>query len=193
MVYTFSYAQRHQYADAYNKMMQARGRGGEWYDAGSFLLNRPEEDVFDREYNPLYIVSLNEQGEHAASLRVLPTTGPTMLRCGFQACFEPCPDITSAHVWECSCLCGTADSTNPAGRATTIETSKTLCRMALENGVQQITGIYGKSMMRLFRRIGWEPNILAQTTPEEGALCLGLWDVSPLALRHMAERQNMPF
>ncbi|WP_035367536.1 hypothetical protein, partial [Acetobacter pasteurianus] len=44
-------------------------------------------------------------------------------------------------------------------------------------------------MMRLFRRIGWEPNILAQTPVEEGALCLGLWDVSSLALRHMAERQ----
>ena len=59
--------------------------------------------------------------------------------------------------------------------------------------MQQITGIYGKSMMRLFRRIGWEPNILAQTPAEEGALCLGLWDVSSLALRHMAERQILPF
>ena len=194
MVYVFSHAQRHQYADAYNKMMQARAMQAEgWDSATSPFLARPQEDTFDREHNPLYIVSLNEQGEHSASMRVLPTTGPTMLRCDFQARFKPCPDIASSHVWECSCLCGIGDSISPAGRASTIDASKTLCRTALENGVQQIIGIYGKNMARLFRRIGWEPSTLAQTSEEDGELCLGLWDVSPLALRHMAERQAMPF
>ncbi|GAN59317.1 acyl-homoserine-lactone synthase [Acetobacter cibinongensis] len=194
MLYTFSYEERHDYASVYDKMLQARALVfGERLGWDVVVRHGREEDEYDREYNPLYIVSLNESGQHAASLRVLPTTGPTMLRQEFHTFFDDCPDIVSPDVWECTRLCSTVESTTPAGRSVTIDVTKALCRTAFESGISQITGIYYKGMTRVYRRIGWEPTTLSQAKPEIGDICLGLWTVTPRAMRHMAERQAMLF
>lgn len=194
MPYIFSYKERHSYASAYDKMLQARaevfGQRPEWQ---STVKNGREEDEYDRTCNPLYFVTMNKEGEHVASLRILPTTGPTMLRRQFHTHFDDCPDIISPDIWECSRMCTTGDSSGPAGRAITIDVSKALCRTAFESGISQLSGLYYKSMNRIYRRIGWEPFILAHSNQEQDDICLGLWNVAPNALRRMAERQSMIF
>ena len=64
-----------------------------------------ERDRFDNE-NPLYLVSVNPRsGEYRGSLRLLPTTGPNMLRDVFPALLKDDEAIESATIWECSRIC----------------------------------------------------------------------------------------
>ena len=59
-----------------------------------------ERDEYDN-LNPLYVVIENAAGEHAASCRLLPTTGPTMLGVVFQH-LPPDGPVVSPLIWELS-------------------------------------------------------------------------------------------
>jgi N-acyl-L-homoserine lactone synthetase len=66
-----------------------------------------ERDRFDDE-NPLYLVSVDpDTEEYWGSLRLLPTTGPNMLRDVFPQLLDG-DYIESATIWECSRICATA-------------------------------------------------------------------------------------
>jgi acyl homoserine lactone synthase len=65
-----------------------------------------ERDRFDDE-NPLYLVSVDPHtGEYWGSLRLLPTTGPNMLRDIFAQLLVG-DFIESATIWESSRICAT--------------------------------------------------------------------------------------
>ncbi len=64
--------------------------------------NGLERDEFDDE-NPLYLVSVDENsGIVQGSLRLLPTTGPNMLRDVFPILLEDGNVVESANIWEVS-------------------------------------------------------------------------------------------
>ena len=66
-----------------------------------------ERDRFD-DANPLYLVSVDpDTEEYWGSLRLLPTTGPNMLRDVFPQLLDG-DYIESATIWECSRICATA-------------------------------------------------------------------------------------
>ena len=72
-----------------------------------------ERDAFD-DANPLYLVSVDpDTEEYWGSLRLLPTTGPNMLRDVFPQLLDG-DYIESATIWECSRICATAVA-RPAG------------------------------------------------------------------------------
>ena len=61
-----------------------------------------EKDHFDQE-NPLYLISVDEvSGNVRGSLRLLPTTGPNMLRDVFPILLPPGEVVESATIWESS-------------------------------------------------------------------------------------------
>jgi N-acyl-L-homoserine lactone synthetase len=67
-----------------------------------------ERDRFDDE-NPLYLISVNPRsGEYWGSLRLLPTTGPNMLRDVVPFLLKDDEAIESAAIWECSRICAAA-------------------------------------------------------------------------------------
>src|SRR5580693_2483937 len=69
--------------------------------------NGYERDRFD-DANPLYLVSVDEDTEeYWGSLRLLPTTGPNMLRDVFPQLLEG-EVIESATIWEISRICAKA-------------------------------------------------------------------------------------
>ena len=71
-----------------------------------------ERDHFDDE-NPLYLVSVDpDTEEYWGSLRLLPTTGPNMLRDIFPQLLDG-DHIESATIWECSRICATAARGQP--------------------------------------------------------------------------------
>ncbi|MFS8368891.1 acyl-homoserine-lactone synthase [Acetobacter indonesiensis] len=189
MLYQFSYVQRHAFSKAYAEMLNARAAvcqdRPEWaahmrYPAG--------EDVLDHTCNPVYFVSMDEAGRHMASMRIMPTTGDTVLRHNFRDVFINCPDITSPDVWEYSLFCSSVDTTTPSGRYAAADVTKAVCRRALESGIRQIVGVYDTGLFRIARRLGWEPSTIA-TDGDTGELLVGVWDVTPLTLRHIAELQ----
>ena len=65
--------------------------------------NGHERDDYDRE-NPLYVIWENRDGTHGGSLRLLPTTGPTMVNQHFLHLLDGGP-VTSPLIWECTRFC----------------------------------------------------------------------------------------
>lgn len=194
MVYEFSYAERDQYADIYEKILRSR----EWFSEkhpewDALFPNNPAEDEYDRLCNPMYIVAEDEAGGGIASVRVLPTTGKTMLRQEFARYFDGTPDIISPDVWELSRLSVTADTGSLVGRSLALDVLKTVYARAFSNGVSQLVAVYPKFKLRLYRRLDWMPASVSSGEREEQELCLGVWDVTPLALRRLIELQLRAF
>ena len=64
-----------------------------------------ERDRFD-ELNPLYVISVDpDSGEYWGSLRLLPTTGPNMLRDVFPQLLGEDEQVAHATIWESSRIC----------------------------------------------------------------------------------------
>ena len=71
-----------------------------------------ERDRFD-DANPLYLVSVDpDTEEYWGSLRLLPTTGPNMLRDVFAQLLDG-DFIESATIWESSRICATTSPRQP--------------------------------------------------------------------------------
>ena len=59
-------------------------------------------------------------------------------------------------------------------------------------GVEQIVGIFDRLMVRIYRRAGWAPEIIASTDRvSHDTIFIGLWDVSPASLRAMQQRSGL--
>ena len=72
-----------------------------------------ERDEFD-DANPLYLVSVDPNtNEYWGSLRLLPTTGPNMLRDVFSCLLAEGEFIESATIWESSRICAVAVDGQP--------------------------------------------------------------------------------
>jgi acyl homoserine lactone synthase len=75
-----------------------------------------ERDEFD-DANPLYLVSVDPNtNEYWGSLRLLPTTGPNMLRDVFSCLLEEGEFVESATIWESSRICVVAAEGQPQRR-----------------------------------------------------------------------------
>jgi acyl homoserine lactone synthase len=155
-----------------------------------------EIDEFDH-MNPLYLVSLDDTNEMAGCLRFLPTTGPTMMKAVFDRYFDAPFDIESALIWECTRMAIEPSiargRTTPTGLCrTTLELMQGGCEVAMMAGVDQIIGIFDRYMVRIYRRAGWAPEIIASTDRVSGdKIFVGLWDVNSKSLRAMRERSGL--
>jgi N-acyl-L-homoserine lactone synthetase len=156
-----------------------------------------EIDEYD-DMNPLYLVSLEEtSGAVRGCLRFLPTTGPTMLKGCFDQYFEIPFDIESPLIWECSrfsiepaIIHGRVSGS--ALRRTTFELMHGGCEVALMAGVEQVLGIFDPLMLRVYRRTGWGPEIIASTDQlGSSVVYFGIWDVSQTCLNSIRERSGI--
>ncbi|WP_460926998.1 acyl-homoserine-lactone synthase [Shinella zoogloeoides] len=149
-----------------------------------------ESDWYDRNADPIYIASLNEAGRVVGSLRVLPTTGPTMLSREFRSFFQEPLNPESPTIWECTRFCVHPDSPAAVARARNVSAQLLcgLCDLALESGVYSIIGVYELPMERVYRRIGWAPKRLATSLPRFGSFCCGSWEVSERTSHHLHGR-----
>jgi len=156
-----------------------------------------EIDEFDR-MNPLYLVSVDEEsGEVAGCLRFLSTTGPTMMKRVFDQYFDQPFDIETPLVWECTRFSVepliAKRRVTPTGLCkTTFELMQGGCEVAMMAGVEQIVGIFDRFMVRIYRRAGWAPEIIASTDRlGSDTIFIGLWDVSSASLRSMRDRSGV--
>ena len=148
-----------------------------------------EMDWYDVNADPIYIVSLTQSGHVAGSLRVLPTSGPTMLTREFRSFFQKPIKLANPSTWECSRFCVHPDFP-AAARATNVSAHllSGLCDLALESEIRIIVGVYEVSMERVYRRIGWSPTRLAASLPKFGSFCCGSWEVSQNTSVHLRNR-----
>ncbi len=148
-----------------------------------------ERDKFDDE-NPLYIIDSSD-GEHVrGSLRLLPTTGPTLYREFFADTLPDAVEFSSPFIWECTRLCiadpgaADADAVDQVAR-----TSGTLIAalgdIGLRAGIESYLGNFDAAMIRIYRRLGCAVDILGHTDKYGRRVYLGLFPVSAEILQRV--------
>ncbi len=150
-----------------------------------------EVDPYDA-FDPLYLTCIDElTGRVCGSLRLLPTTGPNMLKDCFGPFFEEPVDIESPLIWECTRFCvhpetGGLETSATGAMRVTWELMLGICEIALRAGISQIQGVYEEPMIRVYKRTRWSPVSIARTE-KLGKLPVhvGLWDVNEQTLARM--------
>ncbi len=125
-----------------------------------------EKDTFD-DANPLYLVSVDpDTEEYWGSLRLLPTTGPNMLRDVFPQLLDgEC--IESATIWETSRICVTAARGQPDRNKSGVNYVLTelilgIGEFAVDAGLTQIVSVFDARMFRVLRAAGCNPQVIGK-------------------------------
>ncbi len=129
--------------------------------------NGYEQDRFD-DLNPLYLVSVDPDTEqYWGSLRLLPTTGPNMLRDVFPQLLEEGEIVESATIWECSRICAVATEGQPERSKNGVnyvlsELVTGIAEVALLAGLTQIVSVFDARIYRILKAAGCELEIIGR-------------------------------
>ena len=144
--------------------------------------NGYERDRFD-DLNPLYLVSVDPETEqYWGSLRLLPTTGPNMLRDVFPRLLEDGECVESATIWESSRICVTDIEGQPErGRGINFALSELILgigEVGLITGLTQIVSVFDARMFRVLKTVGCNPQIIGNPQRIGDVMCYAaLFDV----------------
>lgn len=147
-----------------------------------------EVDQYDQ-MNPLYAIWQLADGTHGGSMRLLPTTGDTMVNDHFLHLTDDVR-IESPLVWECTrfCLSPKADSQAAEIAAALLGAG---CELGLRFGLSDAVGVFDTRMVRIYRRIGWEPTVLGTEGEGRDRISVGLWEVSEEARARISESSGI--
>ena len=151
-----------------------------------------ERDRYDDEA-PVYILHTDDEtGELIGSLRLLPTTGPTLLADFFADTAPDAAQLTSPFIWECTRFCVDETKFGPGDRQALTFASASLVaaigQVALDAGIETILGNFDAPMLRLYRRIGCKVDVLGSTRRYGHSVYLGSFQVSESILNHIIAR-----
>lgn len=187
MIKVFTFSERMKNYRTYENMVRARADVFHTRMRWDVKIEHErEEDEYDRQYNPLYIVVERPDGSHATSIRLLPTTGPTMLRNVFHRFFPNCPDIYGANIWEVTRYCATYRKGDPASY--TGELFVKLSEICLDAGIDIVTGVFFKPMYRILMRSGWDPIPVTTSEWDGKPIVLGTFEMSEPRMHDIAHR-----
>jgi acyl homoserine lactone synthase len=150
--------------------------------------NGRERDAFD-DADPVYLVSLDPiTGKYRGSARLLPTTGPNMLRDVFPFLLGKGEYVESSTIWECSRMCVASSEANfprtSGGLNRTLgELIIGMAEVALKAGVTQIVSVFDDRIYRVLKAAGCNPQLIGRPRKIEGTMCyVGIFDTdnSPL-------------
>ncbi|WP_288427446.1 acyl-homoserine-lactone synthase [uncultured Agrobacterium sp.] len=150
-----------------------------------------EEDIYD-DLNPVYLIWCSNDGKQLyGAMRLMPTTGPTLLFDTFHATCPSSVNIIGAGIWEGTRMCVDEDAIakdHPqidTGRAFSL-LLLALCECALAHGVHTMVSNYEPQLKRIYRRAGVEVDELGRA---EGygkhPVCCGVFEVSQRVLDRM--------
>ena len=156
-----------------------------------------ERDRFD-DLNPLYLVSVDPVTErYWGSLRLLPTTGPNMLRDVFPQLLEEGEVVESATIWESSRICAIAAEGQPERSKNGVnyvlsELIAGIGEVALLAGLTQIVSVFDARILRVLKSIGCEPEIVGRPQRIGGAMAYAaLFEPNPARLEAFREELGM--
>src|SRR5580693_10569002 len=141
-----------------------------------------ERDGFDNE-NPLYLISVDPYtGEYWGSLRLLPTTGPNMLRDVFPFLLGKDECIESATIWESSRICAVAADGQPERSKNGVnlalgELLAGIGEVAIIAGLTQIVSVFDARIYRVLKAVGCNPQLIGRPRRIGGTMSYaGLFD-----------------
>jgi acyl homoserine lactone synthase len=150
------------------------------------IIDGRERDKYDDEA-PVYLICADDQ-----SLRLLPTTGPTVLADVFSDTLPDAAHLCAPTIWECTRFC--VDDQILACRnldelhLTSALLIAALGDLGLKAGIESILGNFDSSMLRLYRHIGCEVEVLGCTRRYGVPIYLGLFPITETILRKVKQR-----
>ena len=148
-----------------------------------------ERDEYD-DMNPLYVIWELPDGTHGGSMRALPTTGACMTNDHFKDISGGA--ITSPLIWESTRFCLSPNADEQAGRVSAA-IMLAGCEIGLTFGLKHAVGVFDARMVRIYRTLGWSPDVLGSTGTGRNRISVGLWDFSEdIRLRLCAKAEVAP-
>lgn len=117
-----------------------------------------ERDEYD-ELNPVYIVAKNRASEIEGCWRLLPTTGPYMLKDTFGQLLHDEPAPQDPGIWEMSRLAVLPSTSGERAQVTlnaiTFDMIRLVYEFATQNGIRQYVLVTSVALERLLTRVGF--------------------------------------
>lgn len=154
-----------------------------------------ERDKYD-DIGPVYILHTDEEAKTViGGLRLLPTTGPTVLADFFSDTMPDAAFLSAPTIWECTRFCVDETIAGRRHRDRLIASGRLIAglgEVAIKSGIESILGNFDSTMLRLYRRIGCEVEVLGCTHRYGYPVYLGLFPVSEPILRQIESRLPRP-
>ena len=144
-----------------------------------------ERDQYDA-INPIYILVENQQGNHAGSMRLLPTTGRTMINEHFAMTLTSGP-VQDAATWECTRFCLSQDS-DPK---TALKLFASAGRLMQEYDVTSLVAVFDRIMLRKYRLSGVSPTLLGDVKLGDSTVIAGQWCFDVMLLDSLMARAGL--
>ena len=131
------------------------------------VTNGRERDVFDDE-NPLYLVSVDPlTKKYRGSVRLLPTTGPNMLRDVFPFLLQQGEFVESPTIWEISRICAAPSECQPDRNKNGLspalgELIVGIVEVGLMAGLSQIVAVFDARIYRVVKAAGCNPQLIGK-------------------------------
>lgn len=143
--------------------------------------NGHEKDEYDA-LNPIYLIWERVDGSHGGSLRFLPTVCRTMINDKFSQHLGF--NVRSQSIWECTRFCLSPD----ADHLVSWNLLMGALEIGLEYSVEQFVGIFDERMVRVYRRLGWRPEVIGKFEMDGVTTYAGLWPVKEQARHDLVSR-----
>jgi N-acyl-L-homoserine lactone synthetase len=156
------------------------------------VVDGKERDKYDDE-NPVYLIYADDKArELKGCLRLLPTTGPTVLADLFSDTLPEAVHLSAPTIWECTRFCLDDGILRRGNREELLSTSAVLIAalgdVAIRAGIDSILGNFDSTMLRLYRRVGCEVEVLGSTQRYGQPIYLGLFTISEAVLHKVKAR-----
>jgi acyl homoserine lactone synthase len=151
-----------------------------------------ERDKYD-DKGPVYIIYTDDEARDVkGSLRLLPTTGPTLLKEFFWDTVPDAVHLSAPTIWECTRFCVDDKILDRGQQDELVFTSGVLIAalggVAIRAGIESVVGNFDAAMLRLYRRVGCEVEILGSTSRYDRPVYLGLFPISEAILHRITRR-----
>lgn len=147
--------------------------------------NGEERDQYDV-LNPLYVIWEMPDGSHGGSMRFLPTTGRVMVNEVFGNLTGGNP-ISSPLIWECTRFCLARQAQGNVAGALTLAGLEIMRNL----GIAHFAGVFDRRMVRIYRSLGFSPEIISSSGTGRDRICLGLWEYDAQSYQRVAQRSNI--
>lgn len=134
-----------------------------------------DEQGFERDQydvlNPLYVIWERPCGTHGGSMRLLPTTGRTMAAEHFSHLTDVSA-IRSPLIWECTRFC-----LAPGAEPRVVAALVLAVDEVMEGfGLTHLLAVFDARMVRVYRRMGTQPEVLGSAGEGRDQISVGLWE-----------------
>ena len=177
------------YAHLLDQMFRLRARV--FHDRSGWdvrVADGKERDKYD-DAGPVYIIYADDETQDVkGSLRLLPTTGPTVLADIFSDTLPDAIALSAPTIWECTRFCVEDGGSTHRQLVASGILIAALGDVAIKAGIESILGNFDSTMLRLYRRIGCEVEVLGSTRRYGRPVYLGLFPISETILRQVKGR-----